>query len=523
MGEIFRLKELNMKRVIAFLLLCVFTLTAVLTGCGDGKDNVTDSPDSSSGAEETSINVGISQDLDDSLDPHHVTSAGTREVLFNIFEGLVKVASDGSIVPAVAESYDFSDGGLTLTFNLRSGVKFHNGDEVTAEDVVYSLKRCAGMLDEDILVSAFSVITDISATDDSTVTVTMSECNIEIISYFATSDVAIIPEDYADQATAPIGTGPFKFVSRSPQESVVIERFDDYWGDKAQIQTVNYKIISDADSLLLSLKSGAIDLCAHLTPEQAAEVEGDFDVYEDTMKLVQALYLNNSFEPFSDVRVRQALCYAINVQEVIDFVCDGEGIQCGSAMFPAFSKYYMEELNDTYTYDPDKAKELLAEAGYSDLSFTITVPSNYQQHVDAATVIVEQLKAVGVTVTINTVEWATWVSDVYTGREYEATVVGVDTSALTARGMLERYTSESSKNFVNFSDAEYDELFTQAVTETDDDAQTAIYKQMETILSEQAASVYIEDLCDLVAVNPELGGLTFYPSYVLDLSTVYYK
>jgi peptide/nickel transport system substrate-binding protein len=351
----------------------------------------------------------------------------------------------------------------------------------------------------------------------------MSECNIEIISYFATSDVAIIPEDYADQATAPIGTGPFKFVSRSPQESVVIERFDDYWGDKAQIQTVNYKIISDADSLLLSLKSGAIDLCAHLTPEQAAEVEGDFDVYEDTMKLVQALYLNNSFEPFSDVRVRQALCYAINVQEVIDFVCDGEGIQCGSAMFPAFSKYYMEELNDTYTYDPDKAKELLAEAGYSDLSFTITVPSNYQQHVDAATVIVEQLKAVGVTVTINTVEWATWVSDVYTGREYEATVVGVDTSALTARGMLERYTSESSKNFVNFSDAEYDELFTQAVTETDDDAQTAIYKQMETILSEQAASVYIEDLCDLVAVNPELGGLTFYPSYVLDLSTVYYK
>ncbi len=514
-----------MKRVIAFLLLCVFTLTAVLSGCGDSKDNVTDSPDSSSGAAVSgSVNVGIAQDLDDSLDPHHVTSAGTREVLFNIFEGLVKVAPDGSIAPAVAEKYEFSDDGLTLTFTLRDGVKFHNGDEVTAEDVVYSLKRCAGLLDEDILVSAFSVITDISAPDGSTVTVSMSECNIEIISYFASSDVAIIPCDYTEQATAPVGTGPFKFVSRSPQENFIMERFDDYWGEKAKLETVTYKIIGDADSLLLSLKSGAIDICAHLTPEQAAEVEGDFDVYEDTMKLVQALYLNNSFEPFSDIRVRQALCYALNIPEIMEFVCAGKGVQCGSAMFPAFSKYYMEELNSTYSYDPEKAKELLAEAGYdSSLSFTITVPSNYQQHVDAATVIVEQLKAVGVNASINTVEWATWVSETYTGRNYEATVVGVDTSTLTARGMLERYTSDSSKNFVNFSNSEYDKLFEQAVTETDDAKQTEIYKQMETILAEDAASAYIQDLCDMVAVNPKYGGFTFYPIYVLDLAAVYEK
>ena len=175
------------------------------------------------------------------------------------------------------------------------------------------------------------------------------------------------------------------------------------------------------------------------------------------MNLVQGLYLNNAVEPFNNTKVRQALCYALNVQDVMDFVADGKGTEVGSSMFPAFGKYFMPELNDTYNTDIEKAKALLAEAGYPDgFEFTITVASNYQQHVDTAQVLKEQFKAIGVTANINLVEWDTWLNDVYIGRNFESTVVGVDASTFSARAMLERFVSDSGKNFMNYNNPEYD-------------------------------------------------------------------
>ena len=253
-------------------------------------------------------------------------------------------------------------------------------------------------------------------------------------------------------------------------------------------------------------------------------MEDQYNIQKDTMKLVQALYLNHNEKPFDDIRVRQALCYAVNVQEIIDFVCDGYGVPVGSSMCPAFKKYFVEELSSYYTQDVEKAKQLLTEAGYPDgFTMTITVPSNYPQHVQAAQVLAQQLQAVGITAELKQVEWGTWVSDVYTDRNFQSTVVGFDAATLTARAWLERWTTGYSKNMINFSNEEYDELFRQAVACTDDAEQTELYKQMETILTEQAANVYIQDLCDMVAVNKAQDGQNFYPAYVLDLSTVYYK
>ena len=153
---------------------------------------------------------------------------------------------------------------------------------------------------------------------------------------------------------------------------------------------------------------------------------------------------------------------------------------------------------------------------------TITVPSNYQPHIDTAQVLVEQLKEIGVTAKIELVEWGTWVSDVYAGRQFQSTVVGVDASNMTARALLERFTSTYGKNFINYNSANYDQLFQQVLSSSDDEEQTALYKQMERDLTENAANVYIQDLADLVAVRKGLEGVTFYPIYVLDLSTIRY-
>ena len=396
---------------------------------------------------------------------------------------------------------------------------FHNGDPVEMRDVTYSIKRCADDSEGTPLIPALSAISDMEA-DDTTLTITLDQPDSEFLSYLT---LAILPEDYPDQATAPVGTGPFKFVSRTAQDSIVLERFDDYWGTPAQLDKVTFRIIENADSLVMSLQSGAIDMFAHLTSTQVAQLGDDFQVLEGTMNLVQALYLNNAVEPFNNELVRQALCYAVDKQQIIDLAFDGYGSPIGSSMYPAFQKYFVEDLTDYYSYDPERAKELLAEAGYPDgFAMTITVPSNYQPHIDTATVLAEQLKAVGITAEIQPVEWGTWLSEVYTNRQFQSTVVGVDASNMTARALLERFVSTADDNFINYQNADYDALFQQAQAAADDAEQTELYKQMERNLTEHAANVYIQDLADLVVLRNGLEGYQFYPIYVMDLSTVHY-
>lgn len=513
-----------MKKKLLALFLALVMVGAVLPGCGDGsKDpggqgNNGETGEPVKGGE---ITVGIAQDLDDSLDPHQTVAAGTREVLFNIFEGLVKPNSDGEMIPAVAEKYTLSEDGTTYTFTLREGVKFHNGQTVTAEDVVYSINRCAAVPEgqEKPLVAAFSAVKSVEALDEKTVAVTIAQRDLEFISYMT---AAIIPAGYADQATAPVGTGPFKFVSRTPQQDFVMERFEDYWGAPAWLDKVTYKICENADALVMNLNGGSIDLCAHLTSAQASQLNQSFQVLEGTMNLVQAIYLNNQAKPFDNQLVRQALCYAIDRQGIMDMVADGHGTAVGSSIYPAFTKYFLPELVDKYPHDVAKAKELLAQAGYPDgFDMTISVPNNYQPHMDTAEVVAEQLREAGINVTIQPVEWSTWLDTIYNGRQFQATVVGVDAANMTARAMLERFTSDYAKNFINYSNPAYDALFQQAINATDEAAQTDLYKQMETMLADTAANVYIQDLSDLVAMRQDLGGLKFYPIYVLDLSTVY--
>ena len=513
-----------MKKKLLALFLALVMVGAVLPGCGDGSKDPGGQGNNGKTGEPVKggeITVGIAQDLDDSLDPHQTVAAGTREVLFNIFEGLVKPNSDGEMIPAVAEKYTLSEDGTTYTFTLREGVKFHNGQTVTAEDVVYSINRCAAVPEgqEKPLVAAFSAVKSVEALDEKTVAVTIAQRDLEFISYMT---AAIIPADYENQDTAPVGTGPFRFVSRTPQQDFVMERFEDYWGAPAWLDKVTYKICENADALVMNLNGGSIDLCAHLTSAQASQLNQNFQVLEGTMNLVQAIYLNNQAKPFDNQLVRQALCYAIDRQGIMDMVADGHGTAVGSSIYPAFTKYFLPELVDKYPHSVEKAKELLAQAGYPNgFDMTISVPNNYQPHMDTAEVVAEQLREAGIRVTIQPVEWSTWLDTIYNGRQFQATVVGVDAANMTARAMLERFTSDYGKNVINYNNPAYDALFQQAINAQDEATQTDLYKQMEAMLADTAANVYIQDLCDLVAMRQDLGGLKFYPIYVLDLSTVY--
>ena len=195
------------RRVTGILLVLTMAVTVALSGCSGDKEkqkSTTENKLSGNPVEGGSIKVGISQDLD-SLDPHKAVAAGTKEVLFNIYEGLVKPDKDGNLIEAVASDYAISDDAKVYTFTLRDGVKFHNGNDVTAEDVKYSIDRCADTSNGDPLVSAYSIIESVNILDEKTVEIRLTEPNTEFLAYMTT---AVIPKDYDALETAPVGTGP---------------------------------------------------------------------------------------------------------------------------------------------------------------------------------------------------------------------------------------------------------------------------------------------------------------------------
>ena len=475
---------------------------------------------SNAGRASDEITVGIAQDLDNSLDPYQSTAAGTREVMFNVFEGLVKPDSDGNFVEAVASKVEISEDGLTYSFTLRDGVVFHNGSTCTTDDVLYSFETCAATTVYSNVAEALSAIVE-KTVEGNVVSFTLAEPNSDFLSMV--SSVYILPKDYADQETKPVGTGPFKYASRSVQENFVLERNEDYYGEPAGVSKVTYKIYEDANALITALDSGALDLVAHLTIDQVNSLSNGYEILEGTMNLVQAIYLNHRVAPFDNEKVRQALCYAIDVEAMLELTAEGHGTKVGSSMYPAFGKYFEAELAEAYPHDVAKAKQLLKEAGYENgFTFTIKVPSNYQPHVDSAVVLVEQLKQAGINAQIQQIDWNTWLTDVYANREFEATVVGFDASILSPTALMARWVSDSSKNMIGFNNADYDQTYAQAVATVDDAEQTQLFKRCLEILSETAANVYTQDLADFVAINPELEGFEFYPLYVMDMSTLHW-
>lgn len=514
-----------MKKNTILCSLLVLLVSAALCACGGDKNTETSSTAANTSSEDTpttggSVVFGMTQDLV-SLDPHQITDAGTRSVVFNLYEGLVKPTSTGDLEPAVASDYTISDDAKTYTFTLRDGVTFHDGSAVTAEDVKYSIERYAEIQGES---SAFSLLDQVEIVDEKTVAVHLKEGNSE---FLANLTLAVIPEANEDPAGNPIGTGPFKFVSYTPGQNLILAKNENYWKDGAPyLDEVQFKFIADTDTAFTQLQAGTIDIMNYLTTAQVQTLSQSgsaFEIVEGNMNLVHAMFLNNEYGPLSDVRVRQALCYAVDRDAINSFLFDGKSHIIGSHMIPSLQTWYEPAAETVYTYDVNKAKELLAQAGYGDgFDLEITVPSSYSQHVDTAQIIVEQLAAVGIKATIQKVEWSTWLEDVYTNRNYQATVIGFD-GTLAPSDWLQKYGTGASNNIANYSNEEYDSILDQALAAIDTDEKAALYKELQMNLAENAASVYIEDPADFVAMNARLGGYTFYPTAAWDMSVIYVK
>lgn len=511
------MKKASRKVLLSFIIFILILLVACSSDeAGDesrSEDSVKDE-----------VSIVISDDPD-FLDPHYATASMTYMMILNMFEGLLAVDTDGTLEGAIAESYDISDDGLTYTFHIRDDIFFHNDEQLTANDVLYSYERLLGKDSNEPLTSELDSIKEMEVVDDFTFEVTLDEVNSNFLYMLTALNAAIIPEANDDKHNEePIGTGPFKFVSYSPGSKLTLEKHDNYWKDDLpKLSEVNFLFQSDRDAALMSMQAGDIDIM-DIPAHRIDEMEDDFSIETQEVNSALIITFNEDVEPFDDVRVRQAINYAISKDDMIDSVFSGYAAKLGSNMSPAMEKFYLDGLEDMYEQDIERAKELLKEAGYEDgFSTKITVSSHRSMYADLAQIAKENLKEIGIDLEIEVVEWGIWLDQVYTDHNYEMTAIDL-TGRPSAYEILNDYISTNdNENFFRFNNEEYDEIMEEVLLEEDDDAQVELYQRAQEILAEEAAAVYIADYQFIWALHPQLEGLQYYPFYFHDMSEVYYQ
>lgn len=416
----------------------------------------------------------------------------------NVYEGLFKLTDDGKVDKLLAEDYEVGDDGLTYTFTLRDGVKFHSGKQLTSQDVKYSLQRVIADDSQSARKSNLEVIKDIATPDARTVEVTLSKKSISFV--YNLSYVWIVNSQAKDLKTTEDGTGPYTLDKWTRGSALRLDRFPGYWGDAASNKRVVFHYYKDATALNNALLTNAVDV---VTSEQSPDALDQFKnnpAYKvtdgnSTTKLLLAF--NNRAEPFTDVKVRQAVSAAIDDKKLLQSVWGEYGKLIGS-MVPPSDPWY-EDLTKVNAHDPARAKKLLAEAGYDKgFSFTLDTP-NYDPHPTAATFIKSELAKVGVDVKINTITPDEWYTKVYKNHDFTATLQEhVNDRDLVWYGNPDFYWG--------YDDKQVTKWVQQAEEASSTDEQTELLKKVNRKTAEDAASDWLYLYPQIVVASSKLSG-----------------
>jgi peptide/nickel transport system substrate-binding protein len=414
-------------------------------------------------------------------------SATAAVVLYNVQECLVKVDERGKIVPWLAERWHTSDN-RNYTFFLKKGVRFHNGRELKAADVKFVVERAMNPETKHPYPRYYEAIGDIIVKDDHTITFSLKAPTANFLLNMARQGSVIYPREAVDTLkSAPVGTGPFTVAEWVRGDRIVLKRFAGYHTKGLpRVDQVTFRFIPDPNAALAALKAGDIDASLFgLGPEHVADLrkDGRFEVIvgETTNDVIMAM--NNSRKPFTDVRVRRAVTHAINKTDVVKLAMFGMGRVIGSNVDPL--NPYFVDLAGAVPHDPEKARKLLAEAGYpSGFEAVLRVAPQYYYTVRAGEVIVDQLAKVGVKVKIEQIEWGQWLSRVWKEADYDLTIIGHAEAWDIANYANPKY-------YYRYDNPKFQELFKQSEVTLDDKARRQQYAQMQRMLADEAPVVFL--------------------------------
>ncbi len=389
-------------------------LTALLLLCAMG----------SHAAERITIGMQLEPPI---LDPTASPAAAISEILYgNVFEGLVLFAADGSVLPKLASSWDISDDGLTYTFHLERGVRFHDGSAFDAAVVKYSLDRARAPESVNPQKSRLAKIRAVDIVDPYTVRVLLNQRSGGLLQSLAWGAfVMVSPQSAEANAVRPIGTGPFRFSEWRRGDSVTLVRNTDYWGRPAELAEVAFKFIADPTAAYAALMAGDVDAFSNYpAPESFPQFAADprFAVFAGTTEMETVLALNHRVPPLGNLSVRRAISYALDRRAIIDGAMYGYGTPIGSH-FPPRNPAYVD-LTGVYPHDVAKAKALLATAGYAH-GFSVTLklpPPSYARR--GGEIVAAELAQIGIRVAIENLEWAQWLDQVFTRHDFDMSIVG---------------------------------------------------------------------------------------------------
>jgi peptide/nickel transport system substrate-binding protein len=414
------------------------------------------------------------------------------------YEAPLRIAADGSFEPWLAESYERAEDGLSVTLHLRQGVKFHNGRELTADDVVWSVDLARNTELGHHLSDRFQTCTGAVKVDDDTVRIEYSELTASQLDGIAR--LYIFPQEAAETIDIqPVGTGPFQFQEWIPGDSMTAVRFADYWQEgQPYLDKIVVRAMPDEQSRLVNLRSESIDaLYGVPLAEKAALEQEEGMVVGDTPAgfSFYAFLMNVNAPPFDNVKVRQAMQYAINRERIAETVFHGEAPPL-LVPYPKTSWAYAPDLEDYYTYDPEKAKALLAEAGYPDGFSTQMLIRGTDAHLDQAQVYQQDLAAIGIQVELQPTELPQYWPLLF---ESQFTIVSHKTGDATAdpSGLFEGAACcRPFRNFFGIANdptvpwfQEYESVILEARGETDQARRKELYHRALEIMLEQAWTV----------------------------------
>jgi peptide/nickel transport system substrate-binding protein len=450
------------------------------------------------------------------LDPTAAAASSIAEVtLYNIYETLTKIHSDGSITPLLAESYEMSPDLKTLTFHLKKGVSFHNGQPFDASTVKFSFERAAGEKSTNKDKRTFQNLT-VQVIDPLTVVLLNSDVDPDLPFLLGQATAIIVEPTSADNnATAPVGTGPYKLGNYRRGSSIELLAWEGYSNPAAiHMKKAVFRFISDPAAQSAALLSGDIDVFARMAPRSAPQFRGNgrYQVLVGGSRAKTMVAMNNARKPLDDVRVRRAIYAAIDRKAMIEGAADGYGVPIGSHYVPGAPGYV--DTTGINPYDPAKAKRLLAEAGVKlPLELTVTLPPTPYAR-QGGEVLAALLSQVGITAKLQNVEWAQWLSGTYREKNYDLSIIShVEPFDLGNYAKPDYYWGYHSK--------EFDALYARIGHESDTAERLKLLGDAQRLLAHDAVNAWLYQPQWITVGNKRLRGLwKDMPIFVNDLGAM---
>ena len=451
------------------------------------------------------------------LDPTGGAAQAIDSVLYStVFEGLTRFEGDGAVVPGLAKSWEISDDGTVYTFNLNSGVSFHDGTDMDAEDVKFSLDRARAEDSTNAQKRLFSGITDVTVVDPMTVKVTLDQPNGSFLFNMAWGDAVIVaPESIENIASNPIGTGAFTFSDWVQGDRLELTRNENYWGNPAALESATFRFISDPTAAFAAVMAEDVDVFVGFpAPENLPQFEADsrFQVLVGNTEGETILSTNNKMPPFDNLLVRKAVAHAIDRQAIIDGAMFGYGTPIGTHFAPHNPDYV--DLLGNSPYDPAKAKQFLAEAGFPD-GFKTTLklpPPSYARR--GGEIIASQLRKVGIDAEISNLEWSQWLEEVFKAKDFGLSIV-------SHTEPMDIGIYANPEYYFQYDNANFQDLMVELNATADPAGRSALLAKAQTIISEDYVNGFLFELAVATVAKSGVKGLWVnQPTAAVDLTVV---